>query len=169
MYLALILVTVIFLLFFLVFSVNFGNETPLIRKRDIWPSIRNSTILTSIVAVMMAGVGAGVSWDSYLDLVQLHASIKQNSDAVMLYSNKAVREFSLEEGDAELTDLKYQKYQDNLYSLITTAREDVIRYNKILSAKNARLRSKFLNWFVVAPDDYMKPIDFEELVKTGTL
>jgi hypothetical protein len=101
----------------------------------------------------------GASYDSYLDLHKYRASFEVRATAVSFYSEKGVAEFNVVPGK-EVTDLKYNQYQNTVGELIRDLRRTIESYNQILV-------SLFWSWMIIAPDDDMQPIVMSQFLKKG--
>jgi hypothetical protein len=86
--------------------------------------------------------------------------------AVSFYSEKGVAEFNVVPGK-EITDLKYNQYQNTVGELIRDLRNTVEGYNRILVSKRQMKASLFWSWMIIAPDDDMQPIVLSQFLKKG--
>lgn len=112
--------------------------------------------LSLITLIVMAGV-VGNSYNNYLNLKALPSIIDQNKRAVEVYINKA----KININNQSFTDLKYQKYQDNLLKLIEAYRDSVNKYNKLLIKQRILDKNIFFNWVTIGPDKDMHIIELK--------
>jgi hypothetical protein len=108
----------------------------------------------------------GQSYDTYLDLHKYRASFEVRATAVSFYSEKGVAEFNIIPGK-EVTDLKYNHYQNTVGELIRDLRNTVEGYNRIVVSKQQMKSSLFWSWMIIGPDDDMQPIVLSQLLKKG--
>jgi len=108
----------------------------------------------------------GGSYDKYLDLHKYRASFEVRATAVSFYAEKGVAEFNIVPGK-EITDLKYNQYQNTVGGLIMDLRNTVEAYNRNLVGKQQMKSSLFWSWMIIGPDDDMQPIVLSQLLKKG--
>ena len=124
-----------------------------------------STITGAILGIVCCFIW-GVSYNSYLDLHKYRASFELRATAVSFYSEKGVQEFNVVPGK-EITDLKYNQYQNTVGELIRDLRNTVEAYNRELVSKREMKASLFWSWMIVGPDDDMQPIVLSTFLKKG--
>ena len=108
----------------------------------------------------------GFSYANYVGLKQRIATIEQYKSAIGIYSDRGILDFKKNEmGNFErigdLTDLKYQNYQENVYHMIKDFRNEVVKYNRKLVGKRTMKANWFWNWLIIAPDSDMKIMRLE--------
>jgi len=121
-----------------------------------------SGIVCSVILTIILAITIGGSYHSYLaDRAFYTATKEQYHSAIKIYADHTV----LDMGAAALTDLKYQGYQNNISSFITTLRNRIIKYNTSIVKKRVAGKNPMLSWFVVEPDDDMLIIKMKALGK----
>jgi len=112
-------------------------------------------ILSAIFSVILAMI-VGISYSTYLDLKCDSVAIQQYKRAINLYTTKAN---VMQIDSCTITDLKYNKYQDSLVTLIQHYRTKVNEYNNKLISKREMENNFMFNWVIIGPDPDMKQID----------
>jgi len=104
------------------------------------------------------------SYTNYLDLKSDRVVIDQYRSALSIYINNAnVPAGAKGKVISDLTDRKYENYQENLSDSIQRYQCKVTGYNKQLIQKRAMKNSLMWNWVIIGPDDDMKVIQMEGL------
>jgi len=112
----------------------------------------NAAIVCSVILFIICGIFIGDSYHNYLnDRAFYTATKEQYQSAIEIYTDYAL----IDMGTAALTDLKYQGYQNNISSFITSLRNQIIRYNTSIVKKRVAGKNPIISWFVVEPDDDM--------------
>jgi hypothetical protein len=118
-------------------------------------------IILSIVYGLVAFMSIGFSYDSYVNARAFQDSlVDQYKGAITMYEDKSI---SIDVKRAALdayviTDLKYKGYQDNMADFIKDLRNQIVEYNKCVITKRLMKKNFFYNWYIIPPDDDMKPI-----------
>lgn len=112
-------------------------------------------ITLSIIASVVLIIAVAASYRSYLDLKRDRVAIQQHERAINLYLSKA----KLEMDSNVITDLKYNKYQNNLAKLIRDYRDCVNKYNNNLISKREMNNNFMFNLLVIGPDPDMREIE----------
>lgn len=116
-------------------------------------------LLVVFLMVISITLPCGASYSNYVDAKTFYTVTKnQYPQAIEMYEDKAV----IKVADISLTDLKYQGYQESMASFIEDFRERVVSYNTTITKKRIYNNNLFFNWFIVMPDDDMKPISLIE-------
>lgn len=123
------------------------SETPYKKENAIWSIITCGIISTVIIITPLLGV----SYFTYLEMEENIKTLEQYGTTINLYAQKGVKEFKSNHAN-EITDLKYQKYQEQLGKMIVDLRNQIIRYNKELTSKTIMNESWFWNWVIIMPD-----------------
>jgi len=128
---------------------------------DMPNRLKDTFICAFVVSIMLGiviGIVSGTSYKTYLNLKQYRVGIEQYRNAIDLYTTKA----KLSTSDRNIiTDLKYNKYQDALGTLVQDYKRIVTTYNNILIGKRALKDNIVFNWLVVGPDPDMKVVEIE--------
>lgn len=112
----------------------------------------------STIILCAAGLTMWTSYTTYVELRATYdATIEQYATSVEMYGDKAVIDVS----SAAWTDFKYQGYQKNIASFITSLRTEVATYNKALIRKRKFSENWFFGWLIVPPDADMKIISMK--------
>jgi hypothetical protein len=90
------------------------------------------------------------------------AVIEQYQCSIKTYKKEAIKQFKTTNSQ-EVTDLKYNKYQEQLGKMIIDLRNKISHYNKIYSAKRTMKDSIVFNILIILPSD-MKPIKMENYI-----
>jgi len=118
----------------------------------------NAAAVGFCICLTLSAVIMFITWaDSYGSTVIMQerlTSIDQYAHTVRVYSKHGVAEFK--ENSAarpELTDLKYQNYQNQIGDMITDLRDQINKYNNKLVGKNLMGKNWFWNWCIIdAPE-----------------
>jgi len=116
-----------------------------------------SFIISNGFSIFIIGMILGSSYESYLDMQSNLKTIEQYGDTIDLYSKKGVKEFKFNPDILSLTsvmtDLKYHKYQEQLGKMFIDLRDQITKYNKILTSKSIMNNSWFWNYLIIMPDN----------------
>ena len=91
------------------------------------------------------------SYVSYINIHKYRIIINQHKNAINLYTDKAVNSFT-EVNNNEITDLKYNNYQEQVGKMINYYRNTAIEHNKIMTGKKLMNDSWFWNWLIIMPE-----------------
>ena len=117
-------------------------------------------VMVSLIFIAIAVVMAGASYESYVEMREDKATVEQYANTMKNYEKHGVKEFrSLKNGS--LTDLKYNKYQEQLAKMTIDLRDRIVHYNEIYAGKKAMKDNFFFGLFVIFPED-MKPIKLSD-------
>ena len=143
---------------FLVFSLLVGLiALPLTySKKDMLINGVMAFVISAVVLGMIGTIGViGTSYSRYLDNKGFYdATIEQYRGAVEMYKDYAV----IDVEKAAFTDFKYQKYQEQLSSMIITLRNRITEYNRIFIKKRELKKNWFFNWYIIDNSPNMKII-----------
>jgi hypothetical protein len=104
------------------------------------------------------------SYNNYLNARAYYDNLlAQHRAAIVMYEDKAVAIDMEKAARGALTDLRFQGYQEKMASFIMDLRSNIIWYNKMVIKKNYMKKNFFYNWYIVAPDPDMKPVNIVEL------
>lgn len=103
------------------------------------------------------------SYKTYISMKKCIITVEQYKSAINMYSEKAVIDFEKNEDGSyvkigDLTDLKYQNYQDNISRMIRDLREVIVEYNGNLISKRILNDNWYWSLCIIAPDPDMKII-----------
>lgn len=131
-------------------------ETKIIENPNGWKKSRFdswATIITCSISIFLIySLAVYSSYDTYLDdRAFFSATSEQYHSAINIYKDHAV----IDMGQAAFTDLKYQGYQDNISSFISSLRNRIISYNESIIIKRTMGKNPFFSWFVIEPDKDM--------------
>jgi hypothetical protein len=122
-------------------------------------------MLISIIIVICIVSG---SYYNLLDLNDMNVTIKQEANAINLYTQKGVKEFQTNNGkfyipDNSMTDIKYMAYQSQLADMINSFKKNVQSYNETLIDKRIMKKSWYWNWLIFLPSNMkiIKMTDYE--------
>ena len=108
------------------------------------------SVMISIVIMLLT------LWNSYGNTVTMQerlVAIEQYSHTVKVYSKHGIAEFKTSDG-REITDLKYQNYQNQIGRMLVDLRDEINKYNARLVGKNVMSKNWFWSWCIVpAPKD----------------
>lgn len=124
-------------------------------------------ILFFVFALFSVFIGIKMdSYSSYLKYKTFHSYVsKEYKIKIDIYTKKAFEFESLNKNSKEITDMKYNNYQEQLGKMLTEYTNEIIAYNYWISSNRALRKNIITSWLVVAPDDDMKPLSIEELTK----
>lgn len=122
-----------------------------------------SFIISSIISIAVVGVIVAISYGSYIGLKQKNVIIHQYVESINLYSRLAVPNKSVTRS-LEITDLKYQNYQESIKELVQQLRGRIVSYNYVLVGKQELNNNIILNWLIIAPDKDMKILKMEDFI-----
>lgn len=151
------IISLILLVIGIIISTAVWNcETLNIKNPNVWRKERVDSYIAVIVCLVMFflihAIGIGSSYDTYLDDRAFYsATSEQYFSAITVYKDHAV----IDMGKAAFTDFKYQDYQKNISSFVTSLRNKIIDYNESIVKKRTMGKNPFFNWFVIEPDDDM--------------
>ncbi len=130
-------------------------------KEDGIPAV----IICSVILTIVFSISIGKSYHTYLgDRAFYTATKEQYHSAIKIYADYAL----IDMGTAAFTDLKYQGYQDNISSFITTLRNRIIEYNISIVKKRVMGKNILFNWLIVKPYDDMLIIIMKALNNSKT-
>ena len=102
----------------------------------------SAAIVCGVIGLIFMCISWLVSYVSYVDMEQDLATIEQYESAVQLYAEKGVAEFQPGKGlPSELTDLKYQNYQNQIGHMIIDLRNKIRSYNETFVGKQVMKKS----------------------------
>lgn len=123
------------------------------------------------------------SYSSYINARIFHdTTIEQYTQVINIYEEKALKVFKnskikkedkvqstifdSDELNLDLhTDIKYTDYQKNMMKLIQNLQDKVTEYNECIISKRIWSKNIFFNWYIVEPDDDLKPLKLKEVIK----
>ena len=133
-----------------------------ISSRSIKDAITGLTT-SSIISLLIVSIFMIISYDGYIDLKQKRVIICQYAESINLYSKLAIPDKN-NISSSEITDLKYQNYQESIKELIQDLRRQVVNYNTILIGKRELNNNIVFNWLIIAPDRNMETIKIEDVI-----
>lgn len=112
-----------------------------------------TSIMGSGVAVVFCLLILGISYWNYIDLNQKAVTIQQYKSAMNLYVKHANAPTGAQGGQlvSDVTDQKYEDYQDNLDYYVSQYRSEVKTYNEILTGKKLLKRSWYWGTLIHCP------------------
>jgi len=117
-------------------------------------------IVMGIICCVVLTIVISASYGSHLVLKTKLVTIEQYKESVNLYTKRGITEFTVKDvivPGRELTDLKYNKYQEQMGRMIIDFRDSIISYNETLTEKKVLNDSWFFGWVIII-DDNMKTI-----------
>jgi len=118
------------------------------KRFDSWATM----VVCSIFIFSIYFASICTSYGTYLnDRAFFSATSEQYYSAISVYKDHAV----IDMGQAAFTDLKYQGYQDNISSFISSLRNKIIFYNESIIIKRTMGKNPFFSWLIVEPDKDM--------------
>lgn len=127
-------------------------------------AITAAFICTMIFGIIVLATW-GASYSTHIGLKQRLVTIEQYKETINLYAEKGVAEFQSPGGSStELTDLKYNNYQNKMAYMITDLRYEIVKYNENLISKKVLKASWFWNWCVFLDED-LKTIQMVDQMK----
>lgn len=126
-------------------------------------SVANSIFgmtIAGLIGLAICAVAMAASYTTNLGLHKRLASIEAYGQSISAYDSKAKSHFETR----ELTDLKYQNYQDRLGRMIESLRWQVVSYNQTLEGKKQMKKGKLFNWLIVLSPELM-PLDMNDYLK----
>lgn len=126
----------------------------------------DDTLVCAIVCtVIVTGISILVlatSYQHYIGLKQYHANFENHAQTIKKYT-KLASNFD-NKTTTEITDLKYQSYQNSLKSLIESFRNYCTEYNKVVVGKRTLDNNIIFNWLIIAPDEDMKVVQVSDFL-----
>lgn len=113
---------------------------------------RNWFITSMVVATIIVSAIIAASYGSVVTMRKRLVTIEQYVSAISLYKREGIAELNHIKGN-ELTDMKYNQYQDKLGIMIMDLRNHIVKYNDDWAAKKTMKDNSFTNWFIIFPDD----------------
>lgn len=127
-------------------------------------AVINSIIVCCVLIVILMILPLAGSYRSYVFMKQNAATVQQYRDSIDMYSERGMFAFQAANGfgigGKEITDLKYQTYQQQMARMIAELREQVAEYNKDLAGKQVMKNHFMWNILIYLPED-MKPLTLE--------
>jgi len=115
---------------------------------------------TIIVALIVT-----VSYVSMIKMQMTKAILSQEASSINLYIEKAkVGNSSTFFPEGSLTDMKYKNYQICLAKMITSFKNMMESYNKMVVSKSILKKSFFWNWMIFVPT-HMKILNFSDYIR----
>lgn len=133
-------------------------------KRDRLPFAIISISITSIMASIVLCIFVLESYLNYVELKQREITIHQYAENINLYSKLATSFKGDDQLPSELTDFKYQSYQEGIKELSQQLRGEVVKYNKTLIGKRILENGIVFNWLITMPDKNMKVIKMRDVL-----
>ena len=122
-------------------------------KRDQKVNAVICVIVCTLVSGILCGAGHFKSYTTYLLLAGQLATIEQYKTSIDMYSEKGL---NIPAGE-EITDLKYNNYQDQIGKMIRELRDCIVSYNIMYTKKQLLKKSFMFGWYIYLPDG-MKPV-----------
>ncbi len=113
---------------------------------------RNWFITSVVVAAIIVTSILGASYGSVVTMRKKLVTIEQYVSSISLYKREGLIETNRVKS-SELTDMKYNQYQDKLGQMIMDLRNHIIEYNDTWAGKKTLKDNLFTNWFVIFPED----------------
>lgn len=125
----------------------------------------DNTIGTTIACLILwAALIVCPIWKSYSTYVEARVFYdgihEQYRDTITMYADRAVID-----AEGAFTDFRYKGYQKAIAGFISDLRYKITKYNTNIISKRVMKRNLFFSWYIVAPDDDMKPLAL--LLKKG--
>lgn len=138
------------------------------QQKNFWKMAAENAIGGFAIGIIIFGIVTaviqGASYYSYIGLFEAQSSIEPRLAAIRAYSQYGVKDFGPIQGN-EITDLKYQNYQQKIGELIKDLRYIVEKFNGELLTKREMKKSWFFNWVIVAPAEDMVPVNMKEILR----
>jgi hypothetical protein len=152
------------ILIFLIIAGNMGFITYVSTEKEEYKTTNAITafVVSSIIFSIFLILSGLISYDSYIDMKQDLAVIEQYSNSIKYYKEQNISQFK-NLNSKEITDLKYNKYQEQLSKMIIDLRNRIIGYNEIYAAKKVKKDSFLFNILIILPSD-MKPVKMEKYI-----
>ena len=110
-----------------------------------------------VMSFFMFALTPWISYINYMNLVEYKSGkYEQYADAVQEYN----RIISQQRGDGEITDLKFQGFQQPMMELIKDHRRALTDYNTTLVGKRVLAKNYFIGFLIIEPDDDMQVLPF---------
>lgn len=120
-------------------------------------------IISSIISFIIIGTFVGISYMNYVGLKQKNVIIHQYAESINLYSKLAVPNKNVVRS-TEITDLKYQNYQESIKELIQQLKKQIVSYNYVLVGKRELGNNIVFSWLIIMPDKDMKTLKMEDFI-----
>jgi hypothetical protein len=130
-------------------------------RRGISSAIFSFVVSVTVCLFIMSVIWV-FSWDSTVDMKIDLANLNSYKHTIEVYSAKAGGDFK---AGKEVTDLKYQNYQDQIGRMITDLRDKIVKYNKSLVGKTAYKENWIWSWCVFAPPEGSKQLEMSDYIK----
>ena len=120
-------------------------------------------IIPSVISLIIVSIIVGISYGTYIGLKQKNVIIHQYAESISLYSMLAVPNKNVIQS-SEITDLKYQNYQESIKELVQQLRRKVVSYNYVLVGKRELGNNVIFDWLIIMPDKNMKTLKMEDFI-----
>lgn len=119
-------------------------------------------IICATVVVVISTATLAISYAQYIGLKQYRANFENHAQAINEYTKLAA---NFDKRNAtEITDLKYQSYQESLKTLIKDFRNYCTEYNRVVVGKRVLDNNIIFNWLIIAPDEDMKVVQVSDFL-----
>lgn len=125
----------------------------------------SAAVSTLIIGALLA-IAISDSYQSYVDMKKDYATIQNYATTIELYAKKGIQEFNgVRTSPREVTDLKYNQYQDQIGQMIASLRNTVVSYNRVLAGKKEFKKNFWFNIFIYLPEgnEFVKMEDYVKL------
>ncbi len=130
-------------------------------SKDLSETVICATVCTTIIAFISIVVLSS-SYQNYIGLKQYHANFENHAQTINKYV-KLASNFDKKTA-TEITDLKYQSYQNSLNTLIKDFRNYCTEYNKVVVGKKTLDNNIIFSWLIIAPDKDMKVVQVSDFL-----
>ena len=150
-------------LFIVCILISFLSFTMSYSKDERIGNATAGLITSSIVSIIVVSIFVGISYMNYIGLKQKNVIIHQYAESINLYSKLAVPNKNVVKS-TEITDLKYQNYQESIKELVQQLRGKIVSYNYVLVGKRELGNNIVFSWLVIMPDKNMKILKMEDFI-----
>lgn len=143
---------------FIILLIGFFGYIGTERAEHMMSNAIFSSCVAAVIFIVILIMVVSASYKTHVDLKRQLVTIEQYRETVNLYAKRGVSEFKTNPGsNTEFTDLKYNKYQDQIGQMIKDLRNAIVAYNTILTEKQVMNENWFFGWVIIVDED-MKPI-----------
>jgi hypothetical protein len=139
------------LLAFLIFIGNIGD-----RHRSMYATIGASVMM--LIFVVIGAVTACSSYGNYIDIKTYRDSKYMQDFSTIMEFNNIISQSRGKQ--SEITDLKFQGFQENVAYLIRNHRNNIIKYNERIMGKRIMAKNCLVGFLIFNSEEDMKPLPF---------
>jgi hypothetical protein len=153
----LILALILFILFVGFLSYVFTESSS---KKIMIDNALSGMVIVGVICCVILTIVISASYSSHVTLKRKLVTIEQYKETINFYAKRGISEFTVKDlivPGREMTDFKYNKYQEQMGKMIIDLRDSIISYNESLTEKKVLNNSWFFSWVIIV-DDNMKTI-----------